>query len=156
MTEYPQAVELIIMRGLPASGKSHVASNLMAALPDTMVRVSKDSLREMLHFGDYSQTNEYLVLNMRDLLVMNLLADDWSVIVDDTNLNPEHEERLRKVAKDAHPNVTVRIVDMTDVPIETCIERDANRAEPVGPEVIRSMAEKYIIFDQVAEEPDDG
>ena len=151
MTEYPQAVELIIMRGLPASGKTYDARRMMADTPGEYKRVSKDLLREMLDFGKYSQPNELVVLHMRDDMVMWLLADHWSVIADDCNLNPEHEQRLRKVAKEADTDVVVRIQDFTDVPVGLCIERDDRRAEPVGPDVIRSMARKYL-----SEEPDDA
>ncbi len=137
-------VELVIMKGLPASGKSYQAYKLMHEYPGEYKRVSKDALRGMLDFGEYNTANEGVIRQMRDLLIMDLLADGHSVIVDDTNLNPQHEEQLRKVAKDAHPKVIVRIEDLTNVPLSTCLARDANRMDQVGEDNIRSMADRYL------------
>ena len=132
--------ELIIMRGLPASGKSTEARKMMEANPITYKRVSKDSIRDMLDFGIYSIENEFVVRDVRDAVISQLLATGWSVIVDDTNLNPEHVLRLRELAGD----VPVRIIDLTDVSLDELIRRDLERGGFVGEEVIRRMAGKYL------------
>ncbi len=141
-------VDLVIMRGLPGSGKTYTVRKMMQAR-NTWKRISKDVLREMLDFGQYSRENESIVIQLRDLVLDELLSYGHPVIVDDTNLDPKHEERLRHVAKKAYPNVNITLLDLTHEPVELCIERDATRANPVGAEVIRAMAEKYLSEDEV-------
>ena len=63
-------------------------------------RVCKDDLREMLDGGVWSEENEERILMVRDSLVSSLLAQGLDVIVDDTNLHPKHERRLREIARD--------------------------------------------------------
>lgn len=141
-------VDLVIMRGLPGSGKTYTVRKMMQAR-NTWKRISKDVLREMLDFGQYSRENESIVIQLRDLVLDELLSYGHPVIVDDTNLDPKHEERLRHVAKKAYPNVNITLLDLTHEPVELCIERDASRANPVGAEVIRAMAKKYLSKDEV-------
>ncbi len=131
---------LVIMRGVPASGQTTAAKKMMDASPITYKRVSKDDIRDMLDFGSYSTANEFVVRVVRDAVINQLLKDGWSVIIDDTNLNPEHIARLRELASD----FTVQIVDLTDVPLSELINRDLERDDSVGEKVIRKMADKYL------------
>lgn len=134
---------LIMTKGLPGSGKSTWAKKTVAdTTPGTMVRVNKDDLRGMLHDSQWSRTNEKRVLQARDGLVSAFLAQGISVIVDDTNLAPQHEDRLRKLAQDH--KATFKVADMTDVPLHTCIQRDLERTRSVGKDVIEGMYKKYL------------
>jgi hypothetical protein len=67
-----------------------------------------------------------------------------SVVCDDTNLPSRTVRGLRKLAGASGANFTV--LDMTDVPVETCLERDALRQgrAQVGEKVIRGMHERYV------------
>ena len=133
--------EVVILRGLPASGKTTWATALVQATP-FYKRVSKDDLRAMLDAGVYSPEHEAFIRRARDLLIQDAVAHGHSVIVDDTNLNPEHVEHIRALV--ASFNVTVRVVDIV-CSVEDAIARDATRAKPVGAERIRAMAEQYQI-----------
>lgn len=135
-----------IMRGLPGSGKTTWAKQQLLVDPD-IVRVSKDDLRDML-WGGYRENGEGLVIRMRDALIVRALQSGLHVIVDDTNLNPAHAERIRALAHRTIQNVRVNLCDLTDVSIFECIRRDALRAQvghrSVGAEVIRDMARKWL------------
>lgn len=122
-------------RGLPASGKSTAAIELVNSL--MVKRVNKDSLRAMLDNGIHSKANERFVVKVRDLMVEEALRDGWSVIVDDTNFGKKHEARLRELASKYGAGFEVK--DFTDVDLPTCIERDALREAPVGEDVVRRM-----------------
>jgi predicted kinase len=138
-----RSLRLIMTKGLPGSGKSTWAEQaVLDAKPGSIVRVNKDLLRTMLHAGRHHHRNEKQVLAARDAVISLHLADGVSVIVDDTNLAPYHEVRLREIAEAAGALLEVR--DFTDVDIDVCIERDRLRARTVGERRIREMWTRYI------------
>lgn len=124
--------ELLMLWGLPASGKTTHAKGLK-----THVRVNKDDIRNM--FG--SSVNEAAVIACQDAAIQALLKDGKSVVVDDTNLNPWHQKRLRNMAICCGSKFTML---KFDTPLEVCIERDSKREKPVGAEVIVGMYEKHV------------
>ena len=135
---------LTMTRGLPASGKSTWAKQSVLDAPiGTTIRVNKDDLRIMLHSKRHSYENEEQVLKVRDLIISSSLKDGVNVISDDTNLSPRHENRLRAIAKEFGVEFVVK--DFTDVPMDTCISRDASRVEGyVGAQVITEMSHRYL------------
>lgn len=130
--------KLIMLQGLPASGKSTVAKELCSS--KKTARVNRDLLREMLHFGEYSGANEGAVVEAEKAIAETLLLDGVTVIVDDCNLNPANETMWRNVASGVGVDFEIKEVD-TD--IEECIKRDKWRANSVGESVIRGMALQY-------------
>src|SRR4051812_38724625 len=78
--------KLIIMQGLPASGKSTKAKELLEH--GNTVRLNKDLLRTMLHFDKFTGRNEGLTQDAALFLADNFLEKDINVIIDDTNFNP--------------------------------------------------------------------
>jgi len=132
-----------LLKGLPASGKSTWAKRLVKEYPGRHKRVSKDSLRSMLDSNHWSKHNEKFILNLRDHIIMAGLKDGKNVIVDDTNLEPRHEERIRKLLA-GRTDVKIQIKDFTDVPVETCIKRDLVRPNSVGSKVIMQMYNKHL------------
>ncbi|GCE30443.1 hypothetical protein KDA_59270 [Dictyobacter alpinus] len=135
---------VLFLKGLPASGKSTYAKKLVDDHPGKYKRISKDDLRAMVDNGRWSKSNEKFILNVRDNLILLALQEGYHPIVDDTNLHPKHEQAIRELVKG---QATVEVKDFTDVPLETCIERDRHRANYVGEQVIRKM---YRDFLQVA------
>ena len=128
---------LIMTKGLPASGKTTWSLEQVKAYPGKIKRINKDDLRAMLDGGKWSKGNESFVLDARDHLILLSLSRGFNVIVDDTNLHPKHEERLRELA--ASHKADFLIQDFTEVDVETCIERDLQRPVSVGEKVIRGM-----------------
>lgn len=129
--------KLIMMKGLPASGKTTKAVELLSKYGN-YVRVNRDDLRSMLHTGlDWSGKREKVTMSAQMAIVRELLATDQSVILDDTNLTKWHLNRWSSVAKEADAKFEVVSVD---TPFEECIERDKRREKTVGAHVITSMA----------------
>ena len=127
--------------GLPASGKSTWAKAKVDKSPNGIKRVNKDELRAMLDNSYFSKGNEKFVLNMQDLIIQAALAEGKHVIVDNTNLAPKHESRIRELIKGL---AVLEIVDFRHVPLETCIQRDLHRFNSVGEKVIRDMYNQFI------------
>lgn len=130
-------MKLIMTKGLPASGKSTWARKM-----SNYKRINKDDLRAMLDDGKWTKDNEKFVIKARNNLIENALQEGLSVIVDDTNLAPKHEEALKQIAKEY--GATFEIKDFTDVPIEECIKRDLKRPISVGEKVIKQMYNQFL------------
>jgi predicted kinase len=129
-----------MLKGLPGSGKTTWA--FKQTQKPNHIHVNKDSLRRMLHGGKYSESNEKDVLFIRDKIINMALNFGKTVIVDDTNLHPKHENRFREIAEEF--NVELEIMDFTNTPLMTCIENDLKRLHSVGEKVIKSLYKKYI------------
>lgn len=136
---------VIILRGLPASGKSTWAKNLIKEKPGSYKRVNRDDLRAMLDAAHYSKGNEKFVRNLRDHIIREALAAGKHVIVDDTNLQDATVERIKKVVNDycaeTGEQVEVKMQEF-EPDLELSIARDAQREKPVGEKVIRKMQEQ--------------
>lgn len=133
--------KLIILKGLPASGKSTRAKEILVESGNA-VRLNKDLLRKMLHFDEWSGRNENITRQAMKVLARDFLLDGKVVIIDDTNLNKGTLQSWLDLAK-VTLGTKVEIVDLTNVPVDVCIERDAAREAPVGAIVIRNMAIRY-------------
>ncbi|CAB4182935.1 polynucleotide kinase [uncultured Caudovirales phage] len=133
--------KLIMTKGLPASGKTTWAKNYLATMP-RVKRINKDDLRAMLDNGEWSKENENFVILARDYLIKATLASGYDCIVDDTNLAPKHEQRLREIALEH--SLDFEIKDFTDVTLRECLKRDSERVNSVGEKVIRGMYNSFL------------
>jgi predicted kinase len=134
--------QLVITRGLPGSGKSTWARQWVSEDPAHRAEVNRDMLRLMMH-GGYADA-EVQVTAAAHASIAALLAQGVSVVCSDTNLPQRTARDLAKIATRAKAVLDVR--DLTDVPLETCLARNAARAdkEPVPEERIREMHARYV------------
>jgi predicted kinase len=128
--------KMIIMQGLPASGKSTKAEEIMQK-DGGCVRINKDLLRTMLHFNKWSGKNEGLTRDAARALANHFLASGVNVIIDDTNLNEGTVQSWKDLAK-LH-DAKIEYVRM-ETPVEECVVRDSAREKKVGRSVIEQMA----------------
>lgn len=131
---------LIVTRGLPGSGKTTWATAWVAEQPARRARANRDDLRRMLHgrrLGTAGQ--EAMVSSVQHQTVALLLAAGVSVVADDTNLTAGAIRTWQQIARTAGVDLLIR--DLTGVPVDECIARDAARpaADRVGAHVIRRM-----------------
>lgn len=131
--------QLLMLKGLPASGKTTYAKQLLTV--GNWKRVNKDDLRAMLDNYRWSKQNEKFVLELRDKIISDALYRGLNVVVDDTNFNPKHEEDFLRIAEMSRVGFEVKFFD---TPIEDCIERDLKRPVSVGERVIRQMYDQYL------------
>lgn len=132
--------QLLLLKGLPASGKSTYAKRLVDENPGQYKRINKDDIRAMLDNSKWSKDNERFVLKVRDSLILAALEEGKHVIVDDTNLAPKHEGHIRQLIKGL---AEFRVVEFPVDP-EECIERDLKRPNSVGPKVIWDMYNQFL------------
>lgn len=135
--------ELIVCRGLPASGKTTRAKAWVAEDPAHRARVNRDMIRQMCHDGVWlGQDTERQIQAVRDAAIRALLDKGISVVCDDTNLPQRVARDIARIG--ALAKATVTVWDLTDVPLATCLERDPLRENPVGREVIEGMQKRYL------------
>ncbi len=133
--------KVLILVGLPASGKSTFAKNLLSKYKGQWVRTNKDLLREMLHDSQWSKANEKFIIQLRDTIILMALEEGKHVVIDDTNFGP-HIEHIKELVKG---KATVEINDsFLQVPVEECIKRDLLRPKSVGKDVIMEIYNKYV------------
>lgn len=129
-----------MLKGLPASGKSTYAKELVSK-DHNWVRVNKDDLRAMMNNGEFSGKLEKQVIRTEREIAENALKLGKNVVIDDTNFNPTHEEYFRQLAKTYKAEFEINFFD---TPLEVCIERDIKRPNGVGEAVIRKMYNQYL------------
>lgn len=139
--------KLVITRGIPGSGKTTLAKAWVAEAPDRRGRVNRDDLRDMLHgcrLGTIEQ--EQAVTALQQAAVRALLAAGMSVVCDDTNLVTKFARQFATVA--AELGAEFEVWDLTEVPLDECLRRDAARAaagqRAVGADVIRTMWDRHV------------
>jgi predicted kinase len=139
--------KIILTRGLPASGKSTWAKEQVAKSNGKAKRINKDLLRDMIDAGIWSSTNEQQILDIRDLLIEYFLTNDTeTIIIDDTNFEHKHFERVKLIGENTKcKSLDVEYKDFLSVPLDECIHRDSLRAKPVGEKIIKSMHQRYIL-----------
>lgn len=142
-----QHVGLIAIRGLPGSGKTTVAEQIVEEDLAGAVMVSRDDLRAMFHgrrLGTRIQEEQVSVA--QDAVVSAMLHAGYSVVVHDTNLDPDAVARLQRLAFAAGANFG--IVDLTDTPVDVCVDRVRSRValggRHVDAQVIRDMHAKWV------------
>lgn len=131
-----------ITTGLPASGKTTRAMELLADAKGGIRRVNLDSIRAMLDgpaaHDVWSHRHEGVAQETQTAAVRACLAKGFDVIVDNTNLGARSLAPLKTVFSE-FDDLSFAVHDFTDVPVEECIRRDALRADPVGEEAIRRL-----------------
>ena len=128
--------KLTIMQWIPWSGKSTKAKEIQEK--EWGIRINKDSLRDMLHFGVYTPDNENVIRETEKLIARHF-CQKFNIIVDDTNLTERCYNWWLNFAEDNNMEVETIVMN---TPIDECIRRDKLREKGVWEDVIRDMAER--------------
>lgn len=139
--------KLTILRGLPASGKTTLAKQLVKDSGNT-VRLNRDELRSMLFNGKWSGPREGVIKKLEREMARVALQSKQSVVVDDTNLTEGHRVSWSQLAQECSATFAV---EKFDTPVRTCVSRDFERHlngdRAVGPAVIYRMAAENGLLD---------
>ena len=89
-------MELVILQGIPGSGKSTWAKEFVKGKTDWVI-VNRDSIRDMR--GDYWIPNqEKWVSKVEEASINSALNYNYNVIIDATNLNPKTLKKWQNIA----------------------------------------------------------
>lgn len=146
--------KLIVLQGIPGSGKSTAGKELALTNPLTHIRVCRDDIRSQ--FGKYwVPEREDLVSKIEKEMIVHGLGAGYTVIIDATNLNPKTIKQWEELVVEFNlwlanrepvkPAVTIEYMKF-DTPLEECLRRDALRgADSRGEKVIKNFYYKYCV-----------
>lgn len=146
------ANKIIILRGLQGSGKTSWARQWVMEDPTQRVRFNCDDIRNML--GKYwVPGREGLIEGIYLSFLEQATANGYDIVIDNMNLNDKYIKEIETFVAETNEwlsqspsNYTYEIEvndSFLDVPLETCIERDSLRDNPIGEKVIRDTFNKY-------------
>ena len=121
---------LVIVSGLPGTGKSYFSRKLAERLPSVVIE--SDALRKQLFpIPTYSADESHRLFAACHRLIEDFLSSGISVILDATNLVEHHREPLYRIAQRLQAKL---ILVQVEAPREMVRQRLQNRAEGVNPE----------------------
>lgn len=139
--------KLVIMRGLPGSGKSTWAKAWVNEDPINRVRLNWDDMRNMM--GPYwvpERENTGVLKELREKFLKHMMERNWDIVCDNMNLNPKEIEFYENIVKEFNEDRHSYTIEFKDffIPVEECIRRDAMRTNPIGEKTIKSLFHKYM------------
>jgi predicted kinase len=124
----PKPPVLIMLSGLPGTGKSYLANKLGERLP--FMIVESDAVRKQLFpRPSHSARENTSVFGVIHFIIADLLKNKISVIFDATNLEEKHRKTVYKIA--ANEGARLVIIEV-EAPVETVKKRLASRAQNQG------------------------
>ena len=120
---------LIVVSGLPGSGKSYFSRRLAERTP--LPIIESDAMRQRLSAKpDYSQAESERLFQACHALMDELLRKGISVIFDATNLIESHREQLYRIADRTGAKLILVQVDAPPEVIQQRMERRRARLDP--------------------------
>jgi len=145
-----QGIDIVLVCGLPGSGKSHFARTYF--LQSGRKRINRKELRrlifEMSNFGrkwsekDFESSDEFLVKHVEREIVEHLLQNHHKLLIDNTSISRESRKGYVSIAHRMGRSIGAIFLD---TPVRRCIERNRAREDSL-PEMVISqlMAEKEL------------
>lgn len=139
--------KVIICRGIQGSGKSTWAKAWVLEDPENRIRINNDTITEM--WGEpFGTKGLYQRLkNFRKKLLEDSLYEGLDVVVDNMNLSEDSVNEIKSVVETFNRNTggsyTIEFKDFLDVPLEVCLERNANRSNSLDESIIRKTYKTY-------------
>lgn len=119
--------------------------------PEHRLRFNRDDIRNML--GKYwVPSRESLIDSMYWNLLEQATSSGYDIVIDNMNLNEKYIDEVNTFIEEtnlwleqalADFKYEVEIKDFFHVPLQTCIDRDAQRENPIGERVIKNTFNKY-------------
>lgn len=117
-------VEMLV--GIPGSGKSTYAKQIIAKDPTNWVRINNDDLRAMMNGSVWSSEYEKIITDTRNYLIRDAMKRNKNIIIDNLNLNRRHFEDVCKMAKSVNRDVQV-YEKAFYIELEDALERNSKR-----------------------------
>ena len=130
---------LILLVGIPGSGKTTYAKNYVPHYPKHAIHLSSDKIRKELYGDESIQGNPVEIFSLMQKRAVEALNDGYDVIYDATNITRKDRASIIGIC----PKFVKIECHIIWAPIETCIERDAARERTVGKEVIDRMLKRF-------------
>ncbi len=129
-------LDVVLVCGLPASGKSHFSRGYFNR--DGRKRVNRKEIRRSLHqmttFGEawnealFDSADEGLVKHVERRILEHLLHSGEKVLIDNTSVTVASRKSYVQIARQMHRSIGVIFLN---TPLKTCIQRNSGRDFPV-------------------------
>lgn len=129
---------LILLCGIPGSGKTHYAEKYIEEYKNT-IHLSSDKIRGELWGNEATQDNNNEVFSLMQSRAIDALNNGQNVVYDATNITRKDRSYIIALC----PKFAKIECHIIWAPIETCIERDAARERTVGKAVIDRMLKRF-------------
>lgn len=130
---------LILLVGVPGSGKTTYAKNYIPNYPKHSIHLSSDLIRKELYGDESIQGNPAEVFSLMQKRAVEALNNGYDVLYDATNVTRKDRASIIGIC----PKFAKIEAHIIWAPIETCIERDAARERTVGKAVIDKMLKRF-------------
>jgi len=145
-----QNIDIVLVCGLPGSGKSHFAG--LYFKESGRKRVNRKEIRralfEMTHFGqtwlekEYTASDEFLVKHVERKIVEHLIQEKQRLLLDNTNISVDARKPYVSLAHQLGKSIGAVFLD---TPVLICLERNRGRPDSLPETVIsRLAAEKQL------------
>ena len=150
--------KLILPLGIQGSGKTYWSKKWAEEDPENRIRLNYDDIRNML--GKYWVPNrENVVEHIFNEGLNYSMSEGKDIVIDNfSNLNPKHQKEYKELVDSFNSSNKVQYeieYKLFDTPLEVCLERDAQRKNPIGEKVIKQCWKQYrnyIISESVKKE----
>ena len=145
--------KLLILQGLPASGKSTYAIKWVNENPEHRLRINQDSIRTM--FGKYwledkiqLKKRESIISNITMELLKQSMFNQFDIVLDNMNLN----SKVLGTIEDYVNYFNIKFADLQAYqieyklfkePLNVLINRDSKRDKSVSADVITNLYNRY-------------
>ena len=130
-----KSLEVIILVGIPASGKSTFCENFLKENKN-YVKTSRDDFRYMFRNEGFCESKiEQMITEFQKEAILKSLKNGYNVLIDNTNVKLRYINEFIKMIK-PYANISFKVFDL---PLDVCLERDKARARSVGEGVIKRM-----------------
>jgi predicted kinase len=136
-------LRVVLCCGIPTSGKSFWSKSEVDKDPNNVVRINRDSLREMMNNSSFSVVNEKMITATTNFMLQSALKAGKSVILDETNLNNKNFNSVCKIVKELNIDCIVMEKPFY-IELDAATQRDASRVGKavVGEDVIKKFWKK--------------
>lgn len=145
LDKYKGCQIMVITRGLPGSGKTTESNKVARKI--NAVNINRDDMRAMTNM-EFSKDREALVTSMRNSLIRSAFESGKSVIISDTNLNPN---TVKDLIDQCPPEVLVLFWDeFLFVSNSVCKARNSLRTDPVPEKAMKQFIgmRDALVFDE--------
>jgi tRNA uridine 5-carbamoylmethylation protein Kti12 len=140
-----ESLDIILICGLPGSGKSRFSRQFFAETGRDRVNRKEIHrlLYEMIHFGkrwtekEFDELDEHLVKHVERKIIEQLLQSNQKVLVDNTSVSASSRKTYVGIAQQMHRTIGAIFLH---TPPAICLQRNREREDPVPERAISNLA----------------